>query len=48
MATKFAGYREGKESAKEEKRESKGLQRFEKKKGTEKMPHKMKGGRKGC
>lgn len=38
MATKnpFAGYKEGKESAKTERKEPKGLQRFEKKRGMEK------------
>lgn len=43
MATKnpFAGYKEGKESMKSERKESKGLQRFEKKRGMEKkMPGK--------
>ena len=50
MATKnpFARYREGKESMREERKESKGLQRYEAKKGMEKkIPGKTKGGRKG-
>jgi len=47
MASKnpFAGYKEGKESMREERKETKGLQRFEKKRGMEKK-HAGKSGKK--
>lgn len=46
----FAGYKEGKETPRQERKESKGLQRFEAKKGLEKKHAKapMKGGKKAC
>lgn len=47
----FAGYKEGKETSRQERKESKALQRFEAKKGIEKkIPGRpsMKGGKKGC
>ncbi len=43
----FAGYKEGKETKRQERKESAPLQRYEAKKGMEKkMP--MKGGKKKC
>lgn len=52
MATKsknpFAGYKEGKESMRQERAEPKGLQRFEKKRGMERKPMPAKKSGRGC